>query len=347
MKTINRTSAKKKKKFLNKVTLKWFLLIALVAFAFWFYKDSMQEIWHGIRSMSLLQIAGSVLLAAVSVITEGLIIRTFACAFSPSFPLKQGVRIAYLCEFYRMLTLGSGSGVAEILYLQREGISYGRGTGMTLLQYVLKKVGIMVLGITGFAVLLWNGDTGEILRDYRGAMVTGIAITVVIVAALAMVALSVTVKNWLVAILDFIREKVPRQQERLKEWREQLILLNETGKALYAEKKRLAVLLLLEMLKLAVTYMIPVFVLKGKTSLTWAQGILLMAVTYMLSGVIPAPSGIGSLEFVFVLFFGKFALEADAIPAILVFRFSTWLVPFGIGAILYFKEKIKGKTQKM
>mgnify|MGYP006949003448 FL=1 len=59
-----------------------------------------------------------------------------------------------------------------------------------------------------------------------------------------------------------------------------------------------------------------------------------MAIAYMLAGVIPAPSGIGSLEFVFLLFFNCFAGEMYTVPAILVFRFTTWLVPFIIGGII-------------
>ena len=61
---------------------------------------------------------------------------------------------------------------------------------------------------------------------------------------------------------------------------------------------------------------------------------MLMAISYMLAGVLPAPSGIGSLEFVFLLFFTRFAKESTAVPAILVFRLMIWIVPFAIGGIL-------------
>ena len=67
------------------------------------------------------------------------------------------------------------------------------------------------------------------------------------------------------------------------------------------------------------------------TGLSFAENILLMAVAYMLAGVIPAPSGIGALEFVFLLFFTGFVEAGAALPAILLFRFVTWILPFGVG----------------
>ena len=73
---------------------------------------------------------------------------------------------------------------------------------------------------------------------------------------------------------------------------------------------------------------------EGQGSLPAVADILLMAVVYMLAGVIPAPSGIGSLEFVFWLFFSPSVGGQAAISAILVFRFATWFMPFVMGAVL-------------
>ena len=68
-----------------------------------------------------------------------------------------------------------------------------------------------------------------------------------------------------------------------------------------------------------------------------------MTVSYMLAGVIPAPSGIGSLEFVFLLFFNEFTDSSINIPAILLFRFAIWIVPFFVGGFIVIIDKIKIK----
>ena len=78
-------------------------------------------------------------------------------------------------------------------------------------------------------------------------------------------------------------------------------------------------------------YSIPASLLFGTTGISFAESILLMAVAYMLSGIIPAPSGAGALEFVFLLFFSHFKDSGRALSVILLFRFATWVLPFGIG----------------
>lgn len=46
-------------------------------------------------------------------------------AVSVVFAYKNGITNAFLCSFYRVATLGSGSGVAAIIYLGEHGIEYG------------------------------------------------------------------------------------------------------------------------------------------------------------------------------------------------------------------------------
>ena len=73
----------------------------------------------------------------------------------------------------------------------------------------------------------------------------------------------------------------------------------------------------------------------------------LMAVTFTLVGVIPAPSGFGSLELVFVLLYGRITGNAKAVSAILLFRFVTNIIPFVIGAVENFRfQKVTGQGRK-
>lgn len=54
---------------------------------------------------------------------------------------------------------------------------------------------------------------------------------------------------------------------------------------------------------------------------------LLTALIQMLAAVIPVPSGIGSVEYVFTLFFGVYAGSVSAVSAALMYRFATFLFP--------------------
>ena len=64
-------------------------------------------------------------MAAVYQIIEGIITTVLAKQYRSSFAYKNGITNAFLCSFYRVATLGSGSGVAAIIYLGEHGIEYG------------------------------------------------------------------------------------------------------------------------------------------------------------------------------------------------------------------------------
>lgn len=340
MRITNQRKATKTKKFHKKVILKWIILLVLLGIALYFYRNSLQEILQGIQALSARQLLVSCLIATVFFLTEGYIVYYMAHPIEATYSWTKGIRVAYLCEFYRILTLGSGSGFAAIYYLQKDGVAYAKGTGITMIQFVFKKIAVMLLGVTGFIYLLEQPLTGEVLGGYREAMVTGCVITMLIAVCMTVITLSEKVKDWLLAAIDWAQKKYPEYNVQMQKWRENLILLNDTGRDLLTHKKRFLMLLVLNLFKLAVIDTIPAYILYGMGQLTIMQSTMLMAVAYMLAGVIPAPSGIGSLEFVFLLFFNCFAQENNTVPSILVFRFATWIVPFVIGAIVYTADKL-------
>lgn len=339
MKITSRRGVKKTKKShdlnKNQKHYKWLILFGLLIAALYFYQDSLHEIMEGIKALSAVQMGVSLLLSSVFFLTEGYIVYCMAHLFESSYRWRKGIRTAYVCEFYRMLTLGSGAGFAEIYYLQKDNVPYPRGTGMTMLQFVIKKIAVMLLGLAGFLFLLGRDSTSNVLHGYEGAMGAGCIITFVIVFAMTAVTLSKTVRDWLLPVLDKLELKFPKYQEKIQKWREDLKLLNDTGRELFARKKCFLQVILLNLCKLLSVYLIPAYVLYGQCPLSIMESTMLMAVIYMLAGVIPAPSGIGSLEFVFLLFFSCFVSEAAAVPAILVFRFATWIVPFLVGGIIF------------
>lgn len=339
-------STKKQENGFWKSILKVILFLGLFFFAVYFYRDSLNEILSGIRELSLLQLGISGLLALGFYVLEGHIIYLMASPYEASFKWKNGIIIAYLCEFYRILTLGNGAGISEIYYLKKNKIPIAEGTGITLLQYVMKKIAVMLLGITGFIFLLFRRETSSLVKEYGGAILAGCIMTVGIVFALIVVALSVKVKQILLFLLDKLMLKLPKQQENLEKLQENLILLNTTGRDSIQHKKRILMVIGNNLIKLFLGYMIPAFILIGESKLSFIDSALLMALCFMLAGVLPAPSGLGSLEFVFLLLFGTFVEEGVAVPAILMYRFMTWIVPFLIGGSIYIFEKIACKVRK-
>ena len=333
----------------------WDILLLLAAAAS-FYQDSLREIWEGIGQISRRELSVSILLSLAAYFLEGVTIACMMSAVTPSFSLKKGTAVAYLCEFYRLVTLGSGSGFAEIYYLCRNGIETGTATVLTMLQYVCKRAAVLLLGSLGFALLSWGYGVPEsgrdIFREYAVFMAAGCVIGVAVIAAFLCIILSDKIARVILCLLELLCVRVPSLEKKTRAWQEQVLLLNGTGKDMLARKRIIAHVILLQIGKLLLFYLIPAYLLHGKVSFgaggltdglqagraEWVVCMLLMAVVYMLSGIIPTPSGAGSLEFVFLLFFTRFVKTQTALPVILVFRFATWIVPFLIGGAVKIVE---------
>lgn len=266
-------------------------------------------------------------------------------AVIPRLPVKKGIAIVLLCEFYRMITLGNGSGIAEIHYLHKNGMETGSATVMTMIQYMVKRMAVMLLGTLGFFVLCRTGRGRAICHKYAAFMGTGCVITIGVIVFFMGLTLSSKIAAWTGKLLDWLCRRFPSWEKHFLEWKTQAVLLNHSGKNIVEQKYRLLGAILLQTGKMLLFYAIPVCLLYGKSSLAFAENIFLMAVVYMLAGVIPAPSGVGALEFVFLLFFSGFTESGAALPAILLFRFVTWILPFGVGGEYCFgREYEKNET---
>lgn len=323
-----------------------FILLLLI-FSLYFYRDSIDEILAGIGQVSFPRLLVCSCLSVLSYLFEALVICKMTRLLLPGYSFGSAAVLAFQCEFYRLITIGNGAGIAEIHYLHKEGLDPAKGTVMTLLQYVIKKTGIMMLGIAGFLFLYGRPNTGRLCREYILFLLAGSVLTILIVLFLLFITLSSGFTCQVLRLIQWGIRKFPAAAEKLTLLKERLCGLNETGRIIFQQKRRLLVIISHSLLKLALFYAIPVCLLFGKSPLTVLECFFLTAAAYMLAGIIPAPSGIGSLEFVFLLFFGNFMDSAAAVPAVLVFRFVTWILPFAIGGFLTLLQKIRAGTKGM
>lgn len=340
MKIINRKRDSNNRKFDFKRLVRIGIFLLLI-FSLFFYRDSWREIFTGLRQADWKDTLAGTALAAGGYLLEGTTIFLMMEAVAPGSSALEGIRIAFLCEFYRLATLGNGSGIAEIHYLHRNGIEPGSGTVLTMIQYMWKKVAIMALGALGFVVLCRGGGTRALLGEYGLFIGYGCAGTLAVIGIFLCLIFSEKVADLASAGLRTLAGKLPSGRERILEWERQVRLLNQSGKSVLEQKRRMGCILLCQMGKLLLFYCIPACMLRGGDGAGVPEHVSLMAVAYLLSGVVPTPSGAGSLEFIFLLFFSGFVEFDKALVAILVFRFATWIMPFAVGAVLAAAERAR------
>ena len=88
--------------------------------------------------------------------------------------------------------------------------------------------------------------------------------------------------------------------------------------------------------------------LQGSVDLPFSflQCFALTSLSQSLAGVIPTPAGIGSVETVFTLLFRRLLPEARALSAVLLYRFTTMLLPCIVGAFFVSADKLISSRQK-
>ena len=139
-------------------------------------------------------------MAAVYQIIEGIITTVLAKQYRSSFAYKNGITNAFLCSFYRVATLGSGSGVAAIIYLGEQGIEYGGGFGLYMIQYALHKMSIALFSAILF-VMNWEFMKSW-FGDYAGLLAGGYAVTFVITIGLFLFCCSKKFHRLIFRLLD-------------------------------------------------------------------------------------------------------------------------------------------------
>lgn len=196
---------------------KWLFVLALVFLVCVANRKVLPEILREAARTSPILIGMSCLLSAGYFLTEGKIIQVMTglneprlnqprlnepLRHQPAFTWGKGIACAFYCEFYRVATLGSGSGIAEIYYLNSYGVQAGTATGMSLVQYIMYKLAVAAYGIAGFLILTAKGES--CVRGYGKLMLLGCLITVLVTAALLFVAIG---KRACSVIFTFLKRK--------------------------------------------------------------------------------------------------------------------------------------------
>ena len=265
--------------------------------------------------------------------------------YRSSFACKNGITNAFLCSFYRVATLGSGSGVAAIIYLGEQGIEYGGGFGLYMIQYALHKMSIALFSAILF-VMNW-----EFMRnwfgDYAGLLAGGYAVTLVITIGLFLFCCSKKFHRLIFRLLDIVNQKFHGRFEIMEaEIKRQCMMLEDASKHLLKNKKTTTGVILLCLLKCCFWYGIPYLLFRGvqfqgNPALTLSQVLAITSLSVMLAAVIP------STEFVFTTLFAGIVGTGMAGSASLLYRFGTFVFPFLVGTVVvlirhFRRKKISG-----
>ncbi len=337
---MSRTETSNKKTIYSSL-IKWGFIFALLAFAIIQNKEFALNAIREVKKTTFTEVFICITLANLYFVFEGFIISRTTKTGEPRLGVRKGIVCAYMCAFYRLATLGSGNGIAQLYYYNVNGISVSNGTGMALSQYTIQKITIALYGIFGFAGIILSGDS-RILK-YGKFMVLGTVVIGGICLFLILITVSKKISDFLMMLARKIVKEKSKLYPKLDVAQESINCLQNMARKMWSSKSLFFQVMLLNICKFTCWYSIPgILFFNDFPDVNLVICTLLMAICNMIGCVMVAPSGVGTLEFVFALFFGTIIPGAKAIAAtIIIYRLFTWILPFAIGIIpaLFVKKR--------
>ena len=318
--------------------MKWLFVILIIGAIVYTFRDTAGPILEQLKKTAPSVLAGLCGMSVIYCLIEALITTILARQYVPGFRYKWGIENMFFCSFYRVATLGSGSGVAAIIYLNEHGVEYSSGFGMYMLQYAFHKISIAIYSAI-FFVISW----GYMCRHFGGytwLLLAGYAVTMLITLALILFCCSVKFHQLIFTILDFFNKKgkMDALETQLREHCEQL---ETASKYLLKNKKMVAGVIGLNIIKLCFWYGMPFLIFRGYGQINLIETMAITSLSVMLAAVLPSPAGIGSTEFVFTGLFAGIVGTGIAGSASLLYRFATFVFPFLIGIVTVIARRVR------
>lgn len=321
----------------KKLLFKILFVAVLIAIIIYTFRDSADDIVNQICSTSLVVLAAIALFSVVYHLFEAWITYSLARRYNPKFRYREAVYCAFYCSFYRLSTLGSGSGVAAVVYLGKKGVGYSEATGLYMIQYVFHKVGIALFsGI--FFLVNWTVMSAN-YRDYAGYLLLAYLLTALIAAGLILFAVSAKFHSLLIAIVRHFN-KNGRFNRPLASLEKNCAIMEKTTSELMKDVKTLVAMFLKTLVKLCFWYGIPFLILFGSKEVSLLSSFSVTSLSVMTAAVIPTPAGIGAVELIMTNLFGVLVDLHKAAAVTVLYRVATFIFPFAVGAVLILVSKI-------
>ncbi len=304
------------------------ILILIIMYTFWgSWRDIIERILNTAPSILIMIGIASVLYELV----EAWIILPLARRYNPDFRFYQAAYCVFYASFYRLSTLGIGSGFAAIAYLGGHGMEYSKATGMYMFIYTFHKISIALFsGI--FFLINWT-DMVSTYRHYGVYLILAYILTALIAIFFTLLIVFPPFHKIILNLLKLLNRR-NRFDNLIEQVEEGMKDMEETAPDLLKSAKTIISTVLKDFLKLCFWYSIPFLVLFQTTDISLRMSLGVTSLGVMTAAVIPTPAGVGSSELVMTGLYTLLVGVQDAAAATLLYRIATFIFPFVVGAVL-------------
>ena len=321
------------KNAINKI-LRFLVLIFLASGFILLIESSYQDILDEVKKTSFLVLfICSVLLVIYHLIRNYLYIDTIQ-QFSRNLSLASSMFCSFLCNFYNLITFGTGSVVYTLYFYKKHGILETETAGIQFFQYLIFKVVQLLLGNIAILLhpeLLWYESYVLVIFLFADIL------SIVVVISCIVLCTSKKIHKLVIDIAYKIIKK-PSWRNKINVYDTNLTQLRHQFPHLF-HKKFLIRQFLLSIIMYAVYYSLP-YVILYNIDISYTICFTLTSIMSIIAGVLVFPGGIGSVEVSYLLLFQPIAGKIYTVSSLLVYRFLTYLLPVLIGGFFALTERL-------
>ena len=320
--------------------LKFIFLIIIVSAIVYIFQNYMVDIYIQLKKLSLKGCISILILSIGYIFVEGFNISLLAKQFSRKFTILNGIGCSFYTSFYKTATFGSGSYVASVYYLQQKGISPSQGVGVSTLNYVFHRLSIALFSI--ICIIINYSFIKINFYDYLGIIKFVYIITILILFFLVSICLS---NKFLLLIIRYISNKLKinsKYKEKINYIEAEILRIKKSSIVLLKNKMIIVIEILMNLVKFLLIYLSSYIALREMNiNIGIIDALTVTSLAMILAGSIPAPAGIASVEFVYTLLFSVIANSIKSVSSMLIYRFSSFIVPFLVGGLYVILRKVK------
>lgn len=320
----------------GKLVFNLVIMVIIIGVILVIMKSSLGEIFQQIGKTKPSVLLGVSGLGLLYLCVEGYNYRQIVAPFKLNLSFYHGFFAFCYPAFYRVITFGAGTLVAEVMYFKQRGLTLSQGMGVTSIHMMLYKLGVIVISFIG---LVFSFPTLITHMPYMiPVVIIGLVITSLIVLILFLASANQRFHQWLMKIANGL-VKSEKGQKKVSSFNQQIVSLRETVREIMTDRWNVIKLVGVNMLKLIPWYLMTYIIFQDGHQLSLILCLSLVAMASVVGGVIPSPAGIGSFDFIFVLLFSPLVGRVDAASGLLLYRFGTYVIPVLLGMFFVARNK--------
>lgn len=329
------------------------IILLLITFVVLFcvLKDDFPSIVETLKNANHLWIIVAILCFFIALGFEAKAYQEIIQGYQYNYTFKKSYKMLLITKFFNGITpFSSGGQPMQIYMLKKEGVRLTKATNIIIQNFIIYQAALVLFGIIAITTNYFLKIFTEV-HLLKQLVTIGFLINTIVMIGLIVVSFSSSFNHFIVQKVISILSKlklVKNKEEKQEKWREKVDDFHEGAEYLKKNKMLCLRAFLYNIIYLALTYMMPYFVILALANtipdgVTPLKAICASAYVLIIGSFVPIPGASGGIEFGYLKFFGNFIKGSLLKASLLIWRTISYYLPMIIGGLLFNLNMKRGK----